>query len=152
MTSYLLRMIFFMNRNLALQHQWRKCVQHKGNLGEKWTSVGHIPWEYLDQPPSTNPHMFIMTSYWYPEMFWGLFSSFIIRDWCWKTWYISQNWKALCEPIEVGYQVFCRDILTQVPQARVDHFSVCIQAVIIHKLVLIIKSHLMTFFINFVMF
>ena len=38
-----------------LQHRWK----YKGDYIEKWTLLGHIPWEYLEQTMnfSVNPHL-----------------------------------------------------------------------------------------------
>ena len=41
---------FLTNEIQALQHQWKKCVDRKGDYVEKYTSFSHIPWEYLGQP------------------------------------------------------------------------------------------------------
>ena len=61
--TYLL-LTFLTNRIETLQHRWKKYVDHKGDYVEKYTSFGHISWEYLCQLInfSANPHISI--SFW----------------------------------------------------------------------------------------
>ena len=61
-------MTFLTNEIQALQHQWKKYMDIKGDCIDKWTSFGHLPREYLGQPMnfSVDFHTSIMSFCYYP--------------------------------------------------------------------------------------